>query len=522
MVRIIKDSKNAEKRVLLDDDTHAPINNINIGHFWYLYPDSTLERLEQLKALQHYTGPEEPTTESPKDFNPDRPFKHDLSRMHQKTGGLKLDRKIPWYKICMAGDAEYHPGFVRHRIISRALQTGDVCHIACAMIWDPLLDVIIFTEPGKSASKIKGTYFNAIRDQARDEKEYERLNEPTERVVEYPTATDFLYRALRPQGKSLLNSPLRNTEAWTKDKRNQEIQDEIENHRKLWGYVNGLGGILEYVSMGVTGCTTLIALAYQKHGPEVFFSTNTTALSHPQITEDEICDWAGEQGLNLKADAERRDFCIIWSRYSGSSPNGYNPAGDSSVEGQKQLIDWVKNLGFEIITIGHDYNENTKTPRGNIHLGEFWAAETTPLGKPNPFFDKDRAGQTSFYALLHKRHNIFQLGQKTGGVDNAALLGVRTIYIEDKGSPYQSRMLKWSQVMEHYKGVIIDLPPTAIGKALRKVEAGLPEDTRYRDPKKNLDDAKKKLQVTFMNNKYSTEAGSAIVTQVKNLMNLKI
>jgi hypothetical protein len=170
-----------------------------------------------------------------------------------------------------------------------------------------------------------------------------------------------------------------------------------------------------------------------------------------------------EYGLDLTAGGR---YLLIWSRYSGKT-KGYNPAGDSSITGNQDLIGLAAGQDRIPITIGHDPRVGKQTPRGQIHLGEFWSNQNSK----NPFLGKGRPGQTNFYKLFHDMCDVIQVGQKTGGMDNAALVGMRTVYIEDVDSPQRSRMTKWSSVMPHYRGALISRPPKRLGQAIRAISA---------------------------------------------------
>ena len=221
--------------------------------------------------------------------------------------------------------------------------------------------------------------------------------------------------------------------------------------------------------MPVGGATSVVALSYTSLGSQAFYNRLTPALTSPTISAADIEKWGTSVGLSLPAQRPSpfspNAILIVWSRYSGQNgAGGYNPAGDSDSKGQKDLIQRGKDLGLFVITIGHDPT-GSETPRGDIHLGEFWRQEGSP------FVGQGRPGQGSMYArLVALEHQVVQVGQKTGGMDNAALLGLPTVYIEDADSSAIARMRKWSDRMLRYKPAVIDLPPTRVGKAIRAYE----------------------------------------------------
>lgn len=181
---------------------------------------------------------------------------------------------------------------------------------------------------------------------------------------------------------------------------------------------------------------------------------------------------------------------LLWARYTGQNTyNGYNPEGDSDVTGQGQLLALAQRMQYQVITIGHGpaADRNEQEVRAPCHLGEFYA---------NPMLaDKGRAGQLSFFLALMERYTgkIIQMGQKTGGMDASALVGMPTLYIEDEDSPTKSRMAQWTHDVPGYKSIIVQDPPTSLGKALRALTKAL--DQEPNDPQTG----KKKKFVEFFN-----------------------
>jgi hypothetical protein len=160
---------------------------------------------------------------------------------------------------------------------------------------------------------------------------------------------------------------------------------------------------------------------------------------------------------------------LVWSRFSGQNEDiGYNPGGDSDPNGQIQLLELGTKAGFNVFTIGHGPTGG-RAPVDNSgrSLGEFYNNE--------PIKAEGRAGQISFFLALKEKFpgDIVQLGQKSGGMDAAALLGIPTIYIEDKKSPNPERMKEWINTVPGYHRAFIDEPPSPLGRALRKMPSSI-------------------------------------------------
>lgn len=206
-------------------------------------------------------------------------------------------------------------------------------------------------------------------------------------------------------------------------------------------------------------------------GAKDFYDLMSTRLivPDPLLTLPAILVWAADPNQNspvaLLFKLPPLNVLLVWSRYSGQkTENGYDPAGDSDPDGQRQLLetgDTFKQDTLWTVTIGDD-PANGLMPRGKLHLGEFWTDPTTP------FFMKGRSGLIAFYHALRARHDVVQIGQKSRSMDNAALIGIPTVYIEDKQSPSRWRMQKWEEVMkDRYRWASINHPPSPLGKALR-------------------------------------------------------
>ena len=168
----------------------------------------------------------------------------------------------------------------------------------------------------------------------------------------------------------------------------------------------------------------------------------------------------GQQNLP-DATPNNAPIVLLWARYTGTNTAiAHNPDGDSCVQGQKQINELLISLGFNVVTVGHG-------PRGSFpfkaqfDVGEFYK---------QPPITSDRATQQSFFLALMEKYpgRVYQIGQKTGGMDGAALLGIPTIYLEPKGSAAIERMKKWSDgTLPFYQSVIIDQPAPAIVRVLK-------------------------------------------------------
>ncbi|PSR77282.1 hypothetical protein PHLCEN_2v7975 [Hermanssonia centrifuga] len=437
---------------LIADDGQPPVNNISFARFWVQITPAIFAANQDL-ITTHYTGDDENLPS----FDPERPYNLPLKRF--SADGVLLAPSITY----ALGN---HEGFVRHLIVTWAAQTGDIPHVAAAVALDHLADVIIIFDPAleTQGEAAYDTYMQASFSSRGPERDYERLMKPFDvgegrlKLAEMlKEQTYIVYNGLRPR------PPLEiGISSWHSNG-DENVRDLFANNKD--------GGRVEYPVVTVVGTTTFIANTYRtyEYGHEAFYTFLADALSSPAVPQDAVAEWAAlkfGESLPLpppppSGGAQRMKILLLWSRYSGqNTPDGYNPAGDSDPVGQRQLIDMGTRLGFTVITIGHDSTWSpTPNPHAEIHFGEFW--------KDPPFKKKERPVQTTVYVSLVRNHNVVQIGQKTGGMDNAALVGVPTVYIEDVGSPSKSRMATWTRDMKRYKGAIVQNAPTALGKALR-------------------------------------------------------
>ncbi|PSR81765.1 hypothetical protein PHLCEN_2v6274 [Hermanssonia centrifuga] len=436
------------------DNGEQPVNNISLGFLWVSFtPDIYKKKQDQVRST--YTGNDDPA------FDLKRPRNIPFSRLTADGILQARPRAQGSYKLGV------HDDYARHLIVFWAAQTGDVAHVAAALALDPLMDVAIIYAPEleSQANAAYDMYLNAVvSGRIGSARDYEKLGAGEGRLrMMKKTITHPIYKGLCPVDET---GRYKIAEIGLSGWRQQgEDVREIFEDTTLWAYKNRYGARFEYPTVSVFGATQLIADAYNQYKArgEVreFHEFMGRALSKRMMIQTEIDAWVSRKFVGKKT----RKLLLLWSRYSGQYKGGYNPAGDSDPEGQKQIIEFSqKKLDFTVITVGHD-SPNATNPRGDVHFGEFW--------NEDPFVGHGRPGQASLYCNLIKNYNIVQIGQKTGGMDSAALVGIPTIYVEDVGSPSLARMQKWKE-MRRYKGAIVSQPPTALGKKIRGCYPAVP------------------------------------------------
>ena len=434
------------------EDGNTPKYNIPIGKHWVFFDVTRWNNDENYRGrMQRLYDPMQAPA-----YNPTvTPIDIPLDKI-SNDGSVKEDAT---YGEGMGGDRLGLLRGERKQIVTNTSQTGDIPHIASAMANNPLLDVIIVYKNAKQevAQSMKDTYENAIA--------YQITPPGITRVKLLQEEDDprySWYNALIPDHSEV--GPV-GPPKW---------RSESAEHENYYSYpsLSASEGRSEYDMMYVGGTTSEVARQYDSLGDRVFFEKNKAALTDRRLDDRSMIRFFAKYfHFDLGINSGKNRLLLIWGRYSGSVAGGYNPAGDSSLDGNAQLVNSVANKTGRIpIAIGHDSTDGP-TPQGLIHLGEFWTLHV----EDNPFMGRGRSAQTAFYILLNKTHDVVQLGQKTGGIDNAALVGIRTIYIEDEYSPQYGRMQKWSRIMRHYQAAITNNPPTKLGKAIRKAQGDIDE-----------------------------------------------
>lgn len=369
----------------------------------------------------------------------------------------------------------------RQLIITLADQTGDTMHVAGALALDSNTDALVLFKGGaEEADALLQFYRKAAAS---------NVGDLIPRVRFYSTSQYAEFNA-----RDVYN--------------NLTSQDEADHTRDVeWAVVGGkrfndkakrlgwspdtlktFAGVcltykvsqdspsLAYTTLTVVGATYLIANIFEQNVKNVATCyeqivqrlANVPLLSDPSLVS--IIKDGRFKDVQLPP-SNGKPILLLWARYTGqNSDEGYNPAGDSDVGGQRQLLDLAQDMGFQVITIGHDpaVARNEPGVYAPCHLGEFY--------RHDPISGAGRAGQLSFFLALMQRYpgKIVQMGQKTGGMDAAAQVGMPTLYIEDINSPTIKRMAKWTNgAIPGYRSAITELPPTSLGKAIRILNKAL-------------------------------------------------
>ncbi|GAB2915355.1 hypothetical protein GCM10027093_62480 [Paraburkholderia jirisanensis] len=166
--------------------------------------------------------------------------------------------------------------------------------------------------------------------------------------------------------------------------------------------------------------------------------------------------------LNRKGVEKDQKYVIVWTRFSGAD-GGAHPELDDTWTGLIQVCDALLKKRLNVIVVGRP-RSNTTIERelgvpvaecmravgagavGTFDIwGEYWKLEN---GSPNKkIIGPNRAAEYAiFLRMCGEVWNcgIVHLGMRSGAMDAAALLGMRTRFIEDVGNRQIARTTKWT------------------------------------------------------------------------------
>ncbi|MGK5555256.1 hypothetical protein ACSNOI_26925 [Actinomadura kijaniata] len=188
-----------------------------------------------------------------------------------------------------------------------------------------------------------------------------------------------------------------------------------------------------------------------------------------------IARWVTE-----KFDRGDRAYCFVWFRRSGAR-GGAHPELDTSVTAVRDLVRVLREeqliRNATVVVIG-DSGHGLAHPDVDIDLTEYW-------NEPgSPFVGGDRRAQLALFAyLVERKTNFMNIGMRSGALEGPALLGARTVYLEERYNLQEGRMEQWQGRVPGYTRIELGHVPTATGKRMLKalLEVGLNRGERELD-----------------------------------------
>ncbi|MDX6743925.1 hypothetical protein [Actinocorallia sp. A-T 12471] len=234
------------------------------------------------------------------------------------------------------------------------------------------------------------------------------------------------------------------------------------------------------VCLAIGNATRLVAAAYKTMSP----AKATAALQAawlPQGWEtgaaslvphgETIAQWVARKRFD-----KSKAYAFLWFRRSGAL-GGAHPELDTCVTATRDLIKTIKRNGLienaAIVLVGdagHGITDGV-----DIDLTEYWN------DKRSPFISGDRRMQLALFAYLVKAgYNLMNIGMRSGALEGPALLGVRTVYLEEIYNLQEGRMDQWQGVVPGYRRIELGHVPSAEGrKALAATLAKNVTDNDY-------------------------------------------
>lgn len=190
----------------------------------------------------------------------------------------------------------------------------------------------------------------------------------------------------------------------------------------------------------------------------------------------------------------KRRVLVLWSRFSGKKGE-YHPEHDTSFKGMAQLAWTATMMGYYVIIVGdkpvmHNMVSDRAQREGRFdeicnaikayfeeprcfNMTEFWTEkEWEAIGA-------SRIAQFQVYELLHRWCDVRHLGMRSGNMEALALLGYFVRYMEEKGSWGGPRMAAWHGTTIGYERILLDKPPTRVGKYLQQDREARKVDNAY-------------------------------------------
>ena len=165
--------------------------------------------------------------------------------------------------------------------------------------------------------------------------------------------------------------------------------------------------------------------------------------------------------LGLKGVVKGQSYVIVWTRFSGKD-GGAHPELDDSWTGLGQVCHQLLKKGRNVIVVGRprtnrDLNakltahltqldqDEGPVSRANLQVWEYWKLDN---GNPNQkIIGPNRAAEYAIFLRMKSAEwncKLVHLGMRSGAMDAAALLGMRTRFIENADNEQIARTTKWT------------------------------------------------------------------------------
>lgn len=330
---------------------------------------------------------------------------------------------------------------MRKVIGQAAYMTGDMIGILAALTFDPDLCVDILVD-----TKYYLTEYIAAAKAMHDNLsllEFYKLKHPREIVPGEEAVVAKLKGRMQTQADMMVNTYA--AAGVSRDRIRVHLVDDARKRYKEYeqAYVKqlelGKGG--EGGARPAWYATQRVGEAYRGSTPKaraqlagaMFFNLS------PKIAQaiEEYCLGNFRRGQQL---------LLMWGRRSGQNPGGAHAELDTNKFAVIQILDLLtqQNPRRQVVIIGDALYKKDKAGRhGYINLVDFWE-------KVIPGSKLDRLSQLYFLAVLNRHCDVIAVGMRSGVLEGPALLGMRTLFLEDLachpqfGENVGDRMEMWS------------------------------------------------------------------------------
>jgi hypothetical protein len=180
--------------------------------------------------------------------------------------------------------------------------------------------------------------------------------------------------------------------------------------------------------------------------------------------------------LTAKAVVKNARYLVLWTRFSGKGATkggvpGAHPELDIGYNMIRQIVRRRSDFDRRIVIVGPDRGgklDGIATADPNVtNWGEYYIGVTWTQGL-------DRAGEYGPFVRMADATwgcDIVHLGMRSGAMDAAALLGMRTLFVENADNPQIDRTKKWTGEKNDnpvYERVGVSALPTLTGEIMRK------------------------------------------------------
>ncbi|MCK6524506.1 hypothetical protein L6R49_24125 [Myxococcota bacterium] len=236
----------------------------------------------------------------------------------------------------------------------------------------------------------------------------------------------------------------------------------------------------KFLTIGIA--TSMVGSAYE-HDGSGNKSTSKAKLRRAWFSGGDMpSDLEIKQFLDGKGIKKGTPYAFLWSRASGRN-GGAHPELDSDDDGLSGLANAVSSLGRTAVIVGDALNSDVATVAGDdaIDLIKYWESD--------PFTGKGRQAQLKMFDYMARQgYNVVNVGMRSGILEGPALLGIKTIYMEEEGNKQAARMEKLIGKVPGYDRVKLNSLPTKVGRQeqLAEVEKQIYDHNETRTP--SLDD----------------------------------